>query len=1477
MKTIFVSSTFKDMQFERDAIQEITKPMLNREAQKYGQQVSFCDLRWGINTAELDSEQSSKKVLDVCLDEIDRSQPPMVVLLGYRYGWIPPKSLMESVVKKKSLILEDLEKSVTALEIEYGALASKTKLDNTLFYFRDIEGDFPSEYAVEDELHKLKMNELKEKIRKLSRGQVKEYTARYSEGKLQGIREFAEMLAEDLKEKLTPSWETYASLLPAEKEAASHWSYIENKNAMFRANRGFAEYLFNEITSGRRYTVIRGETGSGKSTLFSKLAVMLRNKDYTVLPYVCGITTESSTSLGILKSINLYLETVVVQKENWDTSLLNLQFDNSPYIHGKVNIINETNREQIEATDRFKKLCHIIRNNGENIVVMIDGLDQLLNNDNKSLLFNILSQQKNVQVIMSYLNSYNPDLPRSVQRIWNDACLDMPEMSDDDKIETINGICGSNSRELSPNVVATMVAKANARTPLYLSLLVQRLLIMNRDDFKEINERGSGIEAIIEHQIETIKECPDDLYEMHTLLLDEAGSRINKDLVSKVAQYIAVSRFGFRTSDLDALLGDSWNALDFSHFISYMPENFILHNDGTYDFAHKSIRQGYLARLSSSEKSELYKEVFNYLKALDDRDPVRRSEFIYFAMLADEPDCFIRNISQQEKVSADIIGTCIEFARNDDGAWLCNLLMNHVDEQYYKPIFEFITRLTSRIRGDTTANGLLIQKLLDASQKIALELTLKQYDETYTGTSKRTGSPVQDLVLLYSHNFQLREGKAARDSILQIYKKCVEFCREEAANNPCKETYAKLAKQYLNMGILLKDYENSPAETVEIFLKYADIVRQWHIYEDHNSLNLRDYQYPTGEVKQQDLSLQKGIYLPLLYLWIGKLYLQLQDLESAQNVYAKAYENIYGKHSIDNAELAYLCEWIGRDYESLGWGDIADASYSNAADYYIKAAKAGRNDLYYNAAEMLEKVGDRKEALSFCQKGVSKLKSRVNKKSKADELLELIKLYIKILDILFIAKRYFKINSVYLKITRIFKSLIENKSNTDEYRKEKNKYLYLYSLFVFRTVGCYEEHGIKFLATEYTPLLPVINEFAEMLTDSEPQTSPNRAWELRIEAEALIRLLQISVLKENSNPDLSETIVQKVAERLPKLLDHTPMNKLFGLMEEILPNPTVYSATALKLVEACERVMSGKQKVSNYFIISFKGLYSEIARLYEKDYEVYKVISYLEKEVSLAQRAIEDYRIPGALSLVAEAKEKLAAYQTRVGGFESANYTYNEALNIRTSILDEVGTYTAAISVADTYEKISASYYPQNKYELTGEYYEKALKLRKEIMEKYDSVDIAVKLAEMYENYGGYFFAVDELDTALSYYLQSVEYAKVVIQKIDLIKTHEILIDVYDKLGDIYRCKGDRENAALMVKRMVEAAVSAAEKATDMDSYGPLAKAYLKAGYVSNNLNYKKRALAMYEVMAKNDPTYVGVVNDIQKMISTYEAFVEEQ
>lgn len=73
--SFFVSSTFKDMQGERDALHRVVMPRLYEYAREYGRAVEFIDLRWGISTDDLEAEEGSGKILSVCLDEIEYCSP----------------------------------------------------------------------------------------------------------------------------------------------------------------------------------------------------------------------------------------------------------------------------------------------------------------------------------------------------------------------------------------------------------------------------------------------------------------------------------------------------------------------------------------------------------------------------------------------------------------------------------------------------------------------------------------------------------------------------------------------------------------------------------------------------------------------------------------------------------------------------------------------------------------------------------------------------------------------------------------------------------------------------------------------------------------------------------------------------------------------------------------------------------------------------------------------------------------------------------------------------------------------------------------------------------------------------------------------------------------------------------------------------------------------------------------------------------
>ena len=119
MIKIFVSSTFSDMQSERDIIQTKVLPRLKRDLLPQGIDVQFVDLRWGISNESIEKEDVMEKILNICVEEIETCKPFFVLLLGNRYGTIPNPAIVDSFLKKhKDISPEQItDKSIT--EIEY--------------------------------------------------------------------------------------------------------------------------------------------------------------------------------------------------------------------------------------------------------------------------------------------------------------------------------------------------------------------------------------------------------------------------------------------------------------------------------------------------------------------------------------------------------------------------------------------------------------------------------------------------------------------------------------------------------------------------------------------------------------------------------------------------------------------------------------------------------------------------------------------------------------------------------------------------------------------------------------------------------------------------------------------------------------------------------------------------------------------------------------------------------------------------------------------------------------------------------------------------------------------------------------------------------------------------------------------------------------------------------------------------------------
>ena len=129
---VFVSSTFRDMQDERDELVKRVFPAIRRLCESRGVTFAEIDLRWGVT----DEQKAEGEVLPLCLAEIDRSRPYFIGLLGQRYGWVPDE-ISADLVRQIGWLGESAGRSVTELEIVHGVLHDPAAARHAFFYLRD--------------------------------------------------------------------------------------------------------------------------------------------------------------------------------------------------------------------------------------------------------------------------------------------------------------------------------------------------------------------------------------------------------------------------------------------------------------------------------------------------------------------------------------------------------------------------------------------------------------------------------------------------------------------------------------------------------------------------------------------------------------------------------------------------------------------------------------------------------------------------------------------------------------------------------------------------------------------------------------------------------------------------------------------------------------------------------------------------------------------------------------------------------------------------------------------------------------------------------------------------------------------------------------------------------------------------------------------------------------------------------------------
>jgi tetratricopeptide (TPR) repeat protein len=432
---VFISSTFRDMQEEREELVKQVFPQLRRLCESRGVTWGEVDLRWGVP----DEAKAEGKVLPLCLQEIEHCRPYFIGLLGERYGWVP-EEIPESLFETQPWLREHLHQSVTALEILHGVLLDPEMEKHAFFYFRDpaYAAAHPG-FTEEDPVLREKLVVLKDDIRH-SGFPVSEPFATPKQLGEWVLRDLTVIIEELYPEKDIPN--------ALDRAALDHEAYSASRRTVYIGRDEYIDRLNAHAAGDGPPLVIAGESGGGKSALVANWTHTWseQHPETPVLVHFIGAAPDSANWMAMLRRL-----------------------------------LGEFQRKfgiQIEIPDQpdalrmaFANALHMVAARGR-LVLALDALNQIEDRDGApDLVWLPPVIPSNVRLVVSTLPGRSwDDLKKRGWPVMTVEPLTTPERQ-----ELIDKYLKRYAKALSPGPVHRIAAAPQTGNGLYLSTLLNEL------------------------------------------------------------------------------------------------------------------------------------------------------------------------------------------------------------------------------------------------------------------------------------------------------------------------------------------------------------------------------------------------------------------------------------------------------------------------------------------------------------------------------------------------------------------------------------------------------------------------------------------------------------------------------------------------------------------------------------------------------------------------------------------------------------------------------------------------------------------------------------------------------------------------------------------------------------------------------------------------------------------------------------------
>lgn len=581
MIRFFISSTFRGMSAEREALHRRILPKINREAKKLGEYVDVIDLRWGLDTNHMG------KIVNVCLSQIDACQYNMIVLLGDYYGTVPKsagliRSQWESTTNQP---LEDDQISITQLELEYGLFLNHDTADNPerICLIREFKDGQTIDFDQNEE-YEVKQRALIDRVRKAENEHT--YVIRYqadwdeNENHAVGIQKLEDTLLEkinaileqrnDVKNK---NW--------IEKAEAEAKSVCMQLTQHFFGRENLMKYIQEAIQT---YAVVCvcGQSSSGKSSI---LSMLYEKCEYSKKHFIaCGHTERSRTYLDILLQMIYFVEK---------------GYNNGAKVRGEI-----YSEEDAEA-ELLKQITEYEQKESKEMIIFADAIDKLSSAGN-SKIQELFDNSRKVKLVYSQIEE-----PQNASS--NVQVIMVENLADDDVSAIVTGnmaVAGMTVGE----IIDILLKKKQSHNPLYITSVLN-ILQMQLEEVQD-----AGHDAIYNFFEKIVRDLPEKLPDVCWKTIETTGKYLAFPACKDVCGLIAASEQGLRNEDLKAILGDECEGFDL--FRAYLDRNhyFRIQENGCWTFGHDLIKEGVR---KNQDVKEYKNTLFHYLQKLPAHDEVK--------------------------------------------------------------------------------------------------------------------------------------------------------------------------------------------------------------------------------------------------------------------------------------------------------------------------------------------------------------------------------------------------------------------------------------------------------------------------------------------------------------------------------------------------------------------------------------------------------------------------------------------------------------------------------------------------------------------------------------------------------------------------------------------------------------------------------------------------------------------------------------